>query len=72
MGMWFKKHETAKWHLGCYGGSIAFCGRDVLIASCHAPFKRTITCDEVKGDSQYCQACVNAVMRFRELSKEGV
>ena len=70
MGMWFKKYETAKWHLACYGGSLAFCGRDVHTASIYAPFKTKITCDEVKDNSQYCRACVNAVMRFRRLSKE--
>ncbi len=70
MGIWFKKHEMAKWHLACYGGSIAQCGRDVHIAATHAPFRTEITSDEVKGNSQYCQACVNSVMRFREYAEQ--
>lgn len=70
MDMWFKKYETAKWHLARYGGSIAQCGRDVHIGSIYASFTTSTTCDEVESNPLYCQSCVNSVMCFRKLSRK--
>ena len=69
--MWFKKYQKQKWHLACYGGSLAYCGRDVHIAACYASYREPeITIDEVIGNPKYCQVCVNAIMRGRAYIKQ--
>ena len=70
MGMWFRKSNSQKWHLACYGGSLAECGRDVHIAAAYATLKADASIDEVIGNHQYCQACVNSILRGREYIKQ--
>ena len=70
MGMWFRKDKTQKWHLACYGGSIAECGRDVHIAAAYATLKTNIDVNDVICNHQYCQACVNSILRGREYIKQ--
>ena len=69
--MWFKKSDKQKWHLACYGGSLAYCGRDIHIAACYASYREPeTTVDDVIGNSKYCQACVNAILRGRAYIKQ--
>jgi len=70
MGMWFRKSNSQKWHLACYGGSLAECGRDVHIAAAYATLKADASIDEVSGNHQYGQACVNSILRGREYIKQ--
>lgn len=70
MGIWFRKDKKLKWHLACYGGSIAECGRDVRIAAAYA--SERIDCDVNSGEGvkEFCQACVNSIKRGCEYIKQ--
>jgi len=67
MGIWFRKSKSQKWHLACYGGSIA---EDVHIAAAYATLRASASVDGVIGNQQYCQACVNSILRGREYIKQ--
>lgn len=71
MAIWFRKNKVHKWHMACYGGSIAECGRDVKIAAVHAPERMQLEVDDgSKQRKDLCQACVNSILRGREYIKQ--
>ncbi len=70
MGIWFRKTERLKWHLACYGGSLAECGRDVHIAACYAKERMNLDVDDRDERKDLCQACINSILRSREYMKQ--
>jgi hypothetical protein len=69
MAIWFRKSKLLKWHIACYGGSIAECGRDIRVAAAYATERKDLAVDEAKG-KEFCQVCINSIMRGREYIRQ--
>jgi len=68
--VWFRKNKSQKWHLACYGGSIAECGRNVGVAAAYAKERMELDLEKATGNRKFCQACVNSIKRGREYIKQ--
>jgi len=70
MAIWFRKSKKNKWHIACYGGSVAECGRNVGVAAAYATERMSLDVNGSEGVQDLCQACLNSIRRGREYIKK--